>query len=56
MIRIKSKVEGFRRCGIAHSKEPVDYPDDKFSAAELKTLKADPVLAVEEVNKEKKKN
>lgn len=49
MIRISSKREGFRRCGIAHSKEPTEYPDDRFTPAELKALKAEPMLVVEEV-------
>ncbi len=49
MIRISSKVDGFRRCGIAHSKEPTDYPDKQFSAAELEALKAEPLLTVSEI-------
>ncbi len=49
MIRIRSKKEGFRRCGIAHSEKPVDYPDDKFSKKELAALKAEPMLLVEEL-------
>jgi hypothetical protein len=47
MIRIKSKRAGFRRCGIAHSAEFVEYPDDRFSAKELAVLKAEPMLIVE---------
>jgi len=59
MIRIRSKKEGFRRCGIAHSGAPKDYPDDKFTKEQLKVLKAEPMLFVEEVpdppkDKEKK--
>ncbi len=49
MIRIRSKKEGFRRCGIAHSEKPVDYPDDKFSKKQLQELKAEPMLFVEEL-------
>lgn len=48
-IRITSKQEGFRRAGIAHPKEPTYYPDDRFTPAELKQLKADPVLDVKKV-------
>ena len=55
MIRIKSKKDGFRRCGIAHSKEAVQYPDDRFSAGELAVLRAEPMLTVEIV-KEKKES
>jgi len=47
MIRIKSKRAGFRRCGIAHSAEFVEYPDDRFSAKELAILKGEPMLTVE---------
>ena len=49
MIRIRSKQHNFRRCGIPHPKDPVEYPDGRFSAAELKILKAEPMLIVEEV-------
>jgi hypothetical protein len=49
MIRIRSKREGFRRCGIAHSEAPKDYPDGKFSKDELARLKAEPMLFVEEL-------
>jgi len=47
MIRIKSKKVGFRRCGIAHPAEFVEYPDDRFSKAEIAILKAEPMLIVE---------
>lgn len=47
MIRIKSKRGGFRRCGMAHPAEAVEYPDDRFSPADLATLKAEPMLIVE---------
>ena len=49
MIRIASQREGFRRCGIAHSVTPVEYPDDRWSDAELAQLRADPMLAVDVV-------
>jgi len=54
MIRIKSKKNGFRRCGIAHPAVPVEYPDDRFSKEELKVLKAEPMLVVEVVPDTKK--
>ena len=47
MITITSKQEGFRRAGIAHSTAPKNYPDNKFTAAELAALKAEPMLKVE---------
>jgi hypothetical protein len=49
MIRIRSKKDGFRRCGIAHSEKPVDYPDDRFSKKQIAELKAEPMLFVEEL-------
>lgn len=52
MIRITSKREGFRRCGIAHSKTPKEYPDDKFTKEQLAALKAEPMLMVEEVKEQ----
>lgn len=46
MIRIQSKREGFRRCGVEHSKAPTDWPDDRFSFDELERLRHEPMLAV----------
>jgi len=47
MIRIRSLSEGFRRAGVAHSVAPTEYPDDRFTAAELEQLLFEPKLAVE---------
>jgi len=47
MIRISSKKDGFRRCGVRHPSGPVEYPDDRFTRDELKRLKAEPMLIVE---------
>jgi len=55
MIRITAKKDGFRRCGIAHGKEPVEYPDDRFSPAQLKQLRAEPMLVVEVLKAESEK-
>lgn len=49
MIIIQSKVEGFRRAGMAHSAKPVEYPDNKFTREQLAALKAEPMLTVEQV-------
>lgn len=51
MIKINSKRAGFRRCGIAHPKDSVMYPDGRFTAAELAILKAEPMLVVVEIVK-----
>lgn len=48
-IKIISKKDGFRRAGLAHSGTVV-YPDDRFSAAELAALKAEPRLDVSETD------
>lgn len=47
MIRITSKKDGFRRCGVAHPKTATEYLDGRFSAKELKILQAEPQLDVQ---------
>ncbi len=47
MIKIRSKKDGFRRCGISHPKEETQYPDDRFSKEELAILKVEPMLVME---------
>ena len=51
-IRITSQIAGYRRAGMAHPAEPTTYPADHFTAAQLKQLKAEPRLLVEEVPEE----
>ncbi len=46
-IIITAKKDGFRRCGVAHSKQPTEYPADHFSAKQLKQLQAEPMLTVQ---------
>lgn len=46
-VRIVALQDGFRRCGIAHPAQPVEYPGERFSAAELARLQAEPMLDVE---------
>lgn len=48
-IKIISKRAGFRRCGIEHPDTPVIYPNDRFTPEQLKQLKAEPMLIVEEI-------
>lgn len=55
MIRITSKRHNFRRCGVAHPKGPVEYPDGRFSEAELKVLAGEPMLTVEKIPDEEGK-
>lgn len=49
MIRITSKKDGFRRCGLPHSKTPVDYPLNRFDDNKLAELKAESMLVVQEI-------
>lgn len=46
MIRIRSKVAGFRRCGMAHPAEWTEYPDKTFTNEQLAQLLAEPMLQV----------
>ena len=52
MIIITSKKINFRRCGVAHPKEPTEYPNDRFSKKELEILDAEPMLTVEHIDDE----
>jgi len=52
LIRIVSKRDGFRRCGIPHPSKPTTYPGDRFSDEELKILKAEPMLVVTKISKQ----
>lgn len=54
MIQIVSKKEGFRRCGVAHAKGPVDYPDGHWTEEQLTALKAEPMLVVTFIEDESK--
>ncbi|PPD36754.1 MAG: hypothetical protein CTY18_02930 [Methylomonas sp.] len=47
MIKIKSKREGFRRCGLAHSAQWQFYDNDFFTDEQLERLFAEPMLNVE---------
>lgn len=45
-IIITAKVNGFRRCGIAHSDTATEYPDDHFTKDQLNVLQSEPMLVV----------
>jgi hypothetical protein len=47
IIRIKSKRDGFRRCGVAHPKAPTDHPASRFAPDQMERLLAEPMLTVE---------
>ena len=46
MVEITSRNEGFRRCGIAHTVNPCQWPDAQFSADQLERLLNEPMLIV----------
>jgi hypothetical protein len=48
-LRITSKRDGFRRCGVAHSATPTEHPAGRFTEEEVERLKAEPMLIVEEI-------
>lgn len=50
MIRITSKKEGFRRCGVAHPATLVEHADDVFTPEQIERLKTEPMLMVELVD------
>lgn len=50
MIVIRSRQEGFRRCGVAFAKTAASYPDDAFSESQLAILQAEPMLTVEKIS------
>jgi hypothetical protein len=54
-VRITSKRDGFRRCGIEHPAQPAVYPDGRFTDEELARLKAEPMLIVEVIAEPRKK-
>ncbi|MBP5056346.1 HI1506-related protein [Pseudomonas chlororaphis] len=50
VVTIISKRNGFRRCGVAHSDQPKDWPEDAFTDEQWDALFAEPqlILAVKE--------
>ena len=50
LVKITSKKQGFRRCGIAHSTTPTTYPLERFVGRQLEALRSDPMLDVEIVD------
>ncbi|MCI5075555.1 HI1506-related protein [Oricola sp.] len=48
-VRIRSKIDGFRRAGVAHPKDATEYPAGTFSTEQIKVLKGEPNLVVEDL-------
>jgi hypothetical protein len=49
MIRIRSKTDGFMRCGVRHPSDWKEHPDSTFTPEQMEILKAEPMLQVEEI-------
>lgn len=49
-IRVTSKVDGFRRAGIAHSKSSQTIALKDLTKEQLQLLKDEPMLVVEELS------
>lgn len=49
-LRVSSRPESFFRCGRKFTRTPVDVPLADLKPAELKALKAEPMLAAFEVD------
>ena len=49
-IKITSTKDGFRRCGVAHSKQPTVHKDGIFTNEQIETLKNESMLVVEIVD------
>lgn len=52
-IKIVSSKDGFRRCGVAHSKETTVYKDGKFTTEQTEILKGESMLMVEIIKPER---
>jgi len=46
VLRITSKVEGFRRAGMSHPKAATDHPIERFAPEEMRALLAEPNLSL----------
>lgn len=49
MLNIRSMTDGFRRCGMAFTREGQRFADDQFTPEELEQLKSEPMLEVRQV-------
>ena len=47
-IRITAKRDGFHRAGIKHSSRPVDHYVEDLTEKQLKQLRGEPLLVVQE--------
>ncbi len=47
---IRSKVAGFRRAGIAHAADPIDWPAGSFTLEQASAIAEEPMLMVKIVD------
>jgi hypothetical protein len=52
ILRVTSKVDGFRRADMAHPAVATDHPIDSLSKEQIEALKGEPMLVVEEAEVE----
>lgn len=45
-VFVKSRTDGFRRCGVAHTREGREFPDGFFSEEQLMQLNEDPEITM----------
>ncbi len=50
MIIIRSKKEGFRRCGVAHPATATEYPAGTVTPGQIEALHNEPMLMVLEIH------
>ncbi len=50
ILRITSKVDGFRRAGLSHPAVAADHPAESLTDEQIEALKAEPMLVVEELD------
>lgn len=55
MIRIKSKLDGFRRCGVIHT-GITEYEDNTFTESQIKEMQAEPMIVVEIIHSKPNRN
>ncbi len=54
IIKVTAKTDRFRRAGFSFTREPVELNTDDLSKEQLKMLKAESMLVIEEVSSKDK--
>jgi len=45
-VFIKSSIDGFRRCGVAHTREGKEFPDGFFTKEQIRSMDDDPDIMI----------